>query len=92
MEELKTDMFRKLPIELCEKIYNFIDFKVPGATALKEANIIPVLQLKPPTGEPITLIDSDDDWEPDIDDEWAAYQAEDAYWTGFLAAIVPEVF
>jgi len=88
MEELKTDLFRKLPIELCEKIYNFIDFKVPGATALKMAKMIPVLQLR----EPIGTIQLNDDWVPDVDEEWAAFQAEDAYWTGFLAAIVPEAF
>jgi hypothetical protein len=85
MEDLKTELFLKLPIELCEKIYNYIDFKVPGATALKEAQLIPVFQLKAPIGS-ITLIDSYDDWEPDLDDEWSAYQAEDAYWNGFYAA------
>ena len=67
MEDLKTELFLKLPIELCEK------------------QLIPVFQLKAPIGS-ITLIDSDDDWEPDLDDEWSAYQAEDAYWNGFYAA------
>lgn len=80
-------LFQTLPIELCEKIYNFIDFQVPGAVAIKTAPIREIklnelFSISPPKGEPLKLYSSDDD----LDDEWEDFQENEEYWEGFYAA------
>ncbi len=79
-------MFKILPQEICDKIYNYIDFRVPGAVAIKTAKIREIklnelFSTSPPTGS-ITINESDSDSDSDID-EWLQM---DAYWLGFYAA------
>jgi len=98
---MNYEKFKDLPEEICKKIFLYINFSVPGAVAIKTAEIREVKNCElfsnsPPKGT-ITLIDSDDellDEFNDLDDEWNEYEYTEQYWEGFYAAhgIYPDGF
>lgn len=91
---MNYEKFKDLPEEICEKIFLYINFNVPGAVAIKKAVIREIknqelFSISPPKGT-IKLESSDED----LEEEWESFNYNEAYWEGFYAAndIFPDGF